>query len=134
MNHVTITDIIFSNTESNDFELISNFAAETENQPNSSNNQPSTSFSTPNREGPPPSKKYRYAGDFDVAKDFSPRSGKKCIMVMKTTIEKQRSKIKMLKQSERRLKQRIKSYEEIIDDLKKKGFISENGSTTLQVQ
>lgn len=78
-------------------------------------------------------RRLRYPGDVKENEDLTPRSSKKFIRNLKTTVKKQRIKIQGLNKTKRRAYKRISTLKSLVNDLKKKNLVSENALESLKV-
>lgn len=80
----------------------------------------------------PPVKK-RYAGDIKTPDFKTPRRARRNLFLLKTEINKKASRIKVLKQKERRWKEKITTLKKLVEHLQDNNLISDQAKETLIV-
>ena len=78
-------------------------------------------------------KREHYVGDFNVSTENLPPSAVKCIEKCKEVIADKNARIKILKQSNRRLLKKIRSLETLVVHLQNEQLASEEVLTTILV-
>lgn len=74
-----------------------------------------------------------YLGDFKEDDLASPTKAKKVLTLANENVRTYRKKIKYLKQKNSRLKKRITSLKEVLNEIKKKSLITDSASKILEV-
>lgn len=82
---------------------------------------------------PKPCKRLKYVGDFNEEVLESPTKAKLVVTVATEELNKKLKVIKTLRQKERRMQKRLKTFQEVIDYLKQKAFISNHTQEVLEV-
>lgn len=73
----------------------------------------------------------RYVGDIRIAELATPQRAKEASFVLKDTVKRQRNKIRIIQERNRRLLKKLRSFADLVEHLKSKNLTTEEAGNTL---